>query len=208
MTLWAIVPVKPLRRSKSRLSDVLSSEERTALSREMLIHTLGVLGEVSQIERMLVISRDSQALALARDHGARTVTERGTPELNPALIRATLLAMGYGISSVLVLPADLPLLRKEDIERLIALADEPPVVVIAPDRHGEGTNALLSSPPGLIEYDFGPHSFQNHVARAEAAGAKVRICELPTLELDLDVPDDLELWKSLRSESSLREAED
>jgi 2-phospho-L-lactate guanylyltransferase len=208
MTLWAIVPVKPLRRSKSRLADVLSRDERAALSREMLIHTLDVLGQVPEVERVLVISRDSQALALARDHGARTVTERGTPKLNPALVRATLLALGYGVSSVLVLPADLPLLRKQDVERLVALADKPPVVVIAPDRHGEGTNALLSSPPGLIEYDFGPSSFENHITRAKDAGAKVKICELPTLELDLDVPDDLERWRALQAESALQEAED
>jgi 2-phospho-L-lactate guanylyltransferase len=208
MTLWAIVPVKPLRRSKSRLADVLSKEERATLSREMLIHTLDVLGEVPRVERVLVISRDSQALALARDHGARTVTERGTPKLNPALVRATLLALGYGVSSVLVLPADLPLLQKEDVERLVALADAPPVVVIAPDRRGEGTNALLSSPPGLIEYDFGPSSFKNHIARAKEAGAKVKICELPALELDLDVPEDLERWRALQAESPLQEAEE
>jgi 2-phospho-L-lactate guanylyltransferase len=208
MTLWAIVPVKPLRRSKSRLADVLSREERADLSRKMLVHTLDVLGEVPKVERVLVISRDSQALALARDHGARTVTERGTPKLNPALVRATLLALGYGVSSVLVLPADLPLLRMQDVERLIALADEPPVVVIAPDRHGEGTNALLSSPPGLIEYDFGPSSFENHISRAKEAGAEVKICQLPTLELDLDVPDDLKRWRTLQAESALQEAED
>ena len=195
MTLWAIVPVKPLHRAKSRLSAVLSRDERAALSRMMLIHTLEVLSTVTEIERSLVVSRDSHALSLARRYNARTVTERGSPELNKALIRATLLARGHGVSSVLVLPADLPLLTTKGIEKLIALATDPPVVVIAPDRHGVGTNALLLSPPGLIEYDFGPNSFDRHLARAKHAGARVEICELPSFELDVDLPEDLEILK-------------
>jgi 2-phospho-L-lactate guanylyltransferase len=196
VTLWAIVPVKPLRRGKSRLSGVLSKEERASLSQEMLIHTLDILSKVPRIERVLVVSRDTRALSLAREHGARTVTELGAPELNKALVRASVLARGYSVSAVLVLPADLPLLTQADVEKLIASATDPPVVVISPDRHGKGTNALLSSPPGLIEYDFGPDSFAHHKARAEAAGARVEVCELPSLKLDLDLPEDLELFRA------------
>lgn len=208
MTLWAIVPVKPLRRAKSRLSEVLSAEERAALSQDLLLHTLDVLGEVAQVERMLVVSRDSHALALAREHGARTVTERGSPQLNQALVRATVVARGYGVSSVLVIPADLPLLTRADVEKLIALACNPPVVVIAPDRRKEGTNALLSSPPGLIEYDFGPDSFTRHQERALAAGARIEICELPSLQLDLDVPEDLDLLRTLHGRKTVAEGEE
>lgn len=193
MTIWAIVPVKPLRRSKSRLSPVLTEEERAELSQRLLVHTLEVLGHVPRVEHTLVVSRDSKALALAREAGARTVMERGSPELNRALIRATVVAKGYGISGVLILPADLPLISQEDVERLVSLATDPPVVVVAPDRHGAGTNALLSAPPGLIKYDFGPESFIRHRERVEQAGARLEICHLPSLELDVDIPEDLEL---------------
>lgn len=196
MITWAIVPVKPLRRAKSRLSGVLSREERASLSQRMLIHTLDVLRAVPEIERVLVVSRDSKALALARDRGARTVTERGSPQLNAALVRATHVARGYGVSSVLILPADLPLLRGEDVEKLISFVQDLPVVVIAPDRHGSGTNALLCSPPGLIEYVFGPESFSRHLERAERSGARVVVCDLPHLGLDLDLPEDLELLRA------------
>ena len=203
MTLWVIVPVKPLHRAKSRLSAVLSRDERAALSRQMLVHTLEVLSRVTEIERTLVVSRDSQVLSLARRYNARTVTERGSPELNKALVRATLLARGHGVSSVLVLPADLPLLTANGIEELIALATDPPVVVIAPDRHGIGTNALLLSPPGLIKYDFGPNSFDRHLTRAKHTGARIEICELPSLELDVDLPEDLEILKIEQQDRSV-----
>ncbi len=192
MTLWAIVPVKPLRTAKSRLSAVLTKDEREILSQQMLINTLDLLREVKEIERTLVVSRDTKALSIARKHGARTVTENGAPELNNALARATVVAQQYDISGVLVIPADLPLMRVDDVEKLIGRATDPPVVVIAPDRHGRGTNALLSSPPGLIEYDFGTDSFERHVARAKAAGVRLVVCEIPSIGLDVDLPEDLE----------------
>ena len=192
MTLWAIVPVKPLRRAKSRLSAVLTRDERETLSERMLISTLELLGEVKDIERMLVVSRDSKALSIARKLGARTVAEQGAPELNNALIRATVVAQQFDVNGVLIIPADLPLLKVDDVEKLISLAVDPPVIVIAPDRRGTGTNALLSSPPGLIDYDFGTDSFERHVARAKEAGVRLVVCEIPSIGLDVDLPEDLE----------------
>jgi 2-phospho-L-lactate guanylyltransferase len=199
MTLWAIVPVKPLRYGKSRLAGTLTEDQRTELNRALLKHTLETLSELKEVDGVLVISRDPHALTVARSHGARTVQEHGQPQLNMALQRATVIAKVYATRGVLVLPADLPLISKDDILELIKRAQEPPVVVIAPDRHGRGTNALLISPPGLIEYDFGENSFQRHCERAKNAGARLEIVELPSLALDLDIPEDFELIKSLES---------
>ena len=193
MTLWAIVPVKPLRRGKSRLAGALSEDERTELNRSLLQNTLKTFANLKEVEEVLVISRDPQALAIARQHGARTVREDGQPELNTALKRATVIAQVYATRGVLVLPADLPLVTRADVLTLIEHAGEPPTVVIAPDRHGTGTNALLISPAGLIEYDFGENSFQRHCQRATEVGARLEIVDLPTLGLDLDLPEDLEL---------------
>lgn len=197
MTLWAIVPVKPLRRGKSRLSGTLSEDERTELNRTLLEHTLTTLSELKEVEQVLVVSRDTQALKIAHNYGARTVREDGQPHLNTALTRASVIAQVYATRGVLVLPADLPLISREDILTLIDRAGKPPVVVIAPDRRGKGTNALLMSPAGLIEYDFGEGSFARHCERVKKAGARLEIVELPTLGLDLDLPEDLELVKNL-----------
>jgi len=197
MTLWAIVPVKPLRRGKSRLAGTLTEDERTELNRSLLEHTLETLSELKEVDEVLVISRDQNALHMARDHGARTVQEDSQSQLNMALKRATVVAKMYTTRAVLVLPADLPLIARDDILELIKRAGEPPVVVIAPDRHGKGTNALLISPPGLIEYDFGENSFQRHCDRARNAGARLEIVDLPSLGLDLDVPEDFEMIKNI-----------
>jgi 2-phospho-L-lactate guanylyltransferase len=201
MTIWAIVPVKPLRRGKSRLAGALSEDERAELNQALLQRTLNTLKDIKELEQVLVISRDPHALAVARQYGARTVREDGQPELNTALARATVVAQIHATRGVLILPADLPLISREDVLTLIARAVEPPVVVIAPDRHGKGTNALLISPSGLIEYDFGENSFQRHCERARQAGARLEIVDLPSLGLDLDVPEDLEIVRELEKTS-------
>jgi len=197
MTIWAIVPVKPLRRGKSRLAGMLSEDERAELNQSLLQHTLTTLTSIKELEQVLVVSRDPHALTIARQHGARTVREDGQPQLNTALTRATVVAKVHATRGVLILPADLPLISQEDVLTLIEKVGESPVVVIAPDRHGKGTNALLICPSVLIEYDFGENSFQRHCERAKRAGARLEIVDLPSLGLDLDLPEDLELIREL-----------
>jgi len=145
MTLWAIVPVKPLRRGKSRLSKVLTEDERTNLNKTMLINTMKTLQKVEEIDTVLVVSRDPSALALARDFNARTVLEDGSPELNTALRRAAMVALAYQVHEILVLPADLPLLQPEHLKEFLTHSGKPPEIVIAPDRRHDGTNALFIS---------------------------------------------------------------
>ncbi len=192
--LFAIVPVKPFSESKSRLANILSPDERAELSRGLLIHTLQVLSNTPEITQALVISRDSTVLVLARDYGARGIAEAGDGELNGALTQATQVAQASGAEALLILPADLPLLSKEAIQQLVVESEAEPLMVIAPDQHEEGTNALLVRPPDLIRYTFGEHSFQRHMAQAQHAGAQMRICRSPELALDVDTPEDLERY--------------
>ena len=203
MTLWAIIPVKPLRRGKSRLAGTLSEDERTELNRILLERTLTTLADMKDVDQVLVVSRDPHALTIARNHGARTVREDGQPQLNTALKRASVIAQVYATRGVLVLPADLPLISASDIHTLIEKGTNPPVVVIAPDRHERGTNALLMSPANLMEFDFGENSFKRHCERAIEVGARLEIVNLPSLGLDLDLPEDLEIVRRLGSIKSV-----
>ncbi|MFH1523778.1 MAG: 2-phospho-L-lactate guanylyltransferase [Chloroflexota bacterium] len=197
MTIWAIVPVKPLRRGKSRLAGMLSEEQRTRLNRYLLEHTLTTLNEISEIEHTLVVSRDPSALALTRSMGGRTVLEDGAPQFNTAIQRATIVAKAQGARAVLILPADLPLVKPSDLKGLLKRGNRPPVIVIAPDRRSDGTNALLVNPAGLIEYGYGPDSFQRHSQRAADAGARLEVVNSRRLALDLDLPEDLEFLGGL-----------
>jgi 2-phospho-L-lactate guanylyltransferase len=201
MTLWAIIPVKPLRRGKSRLAGVLSEDERTLLNFTMLGNLLKTINEVSEIDGILVISRDPAALALAREHGARTVMEEGKQELNTALRRATIVAQTYSAQEILVLPADLPLVQPIDIHTLLDYRSKAPEILIAPDRRKEGTNALYINPAGILDYCYGPGSFNTHKRQAEKYGVKVTVCVLEAFSLDLDFPEDLDLLRSFEPAS-------
>jgi 2-phospho-L-lactate guanylyltransferase len=196
MPIWAIVPVKPFREAKSRLASILSVDERAKLGRDFLSHTLDVLAQVPAITRSLVISRDTAALQLARKQGAFTVTESGTPELNAALARATDVSLSFGADAVLVLPSDLPLVTADDVQTFIQLAPASPGIVIAPDRHEEGTNAILARPPRVIPYLYGERSYARHLRAAQERQLSVAVCRLNSFGLDVDVPEDLELYRS------------
>ena len=200
MSLWAIVPVKPLRRGKTRLAGVLSEDEREILNLSLLGHTLTILRQVSEIDQVLVVSSDTAVLALAREQGARTVMEDGNPGLNTALCRATKVAQIYAAQGVLILPSDLPLLTREDVEEIIKQSEPSPVVVIAPDRRREGTNALLVKPTGLIDFQFGDNSFFKHTSQANKFHINLKIITSPTLGLDLDFPEDLELLQQYQTQ--------
>lgn len=192
MSIWAIIPVKPLRLAKSRLSGILTPEERQVFAEAMLRHVLNVIQAVPQITGTLVISRDNHALALAREYGAKTVQESGAPELNAALMRATSIIASWRSEAVLVLPADLPLIAVEDVHNIIDLAEGNESMVISTDRNKDGTNALFIRPPGLIEYAYGEGSYRRHAMMARDAGATVNVYESVRMLQDIDLPEDIE----------------
>jgi 2-phospho-L-lactate guanylyltransferase len=197
MSVWAIIPVKPLSRAKSRLADALSPDERKQLSEMWFRRVLLAVTGAPQVAGTLVISRDTHALAIARDMGAHTVQESGAPELNTALMRATQVVGGWRGGAVLILPADLPLVTSEDVSAMIELGQDPLTVVIATDSHEDGTNALMIRPPGIIPYAYGSGSYQRHMALAKEAGATVKVYHSERLALDIDVPADLEAYYRL-----------
>ncbi|NMC28862.1 MAG: 2-phospho-L-lactate guanylyltransferase [Pelolinea sp.] len=194
MSLWAIVPVKSLRRGKSRLANVLTDEERSALNNDLLIRTLHCLQSIPAIDQVLVISYDPEVLAKARELGTMTVQEGKRTNLNNALRRATVAAKAYNASKAIIIPADLPFINKEDIEDFIAQQGTPPEIIISSDQRSDGTNALLTNPIGILEYNFGEWSFRKHIEQAEQKKINVKVKNEKSLTFDLDLPEDLEIF--------------
>lgn len=202
MRVWAIVPLKPFVRAKSRLCRVLASQERRALAEAMFRHSLTTLLNTPQIERISVLSRDTAALAIAREYQVHTIQECGTPSLNNSLQRASETMRLQGCDGILVLTADLPLVCPDEIRQLIDLGRYLMSVVAAPDRQEDDTNALLVRPPGLIQFSFGVGSFRHHIALAHKAGATVRVYRSAGIGLDIDTPCDLERYRDLIGEAA------
>jgi 2-phospho-L-lactate guanylyltransferase len=186
----AVIPVGELERAKSRLGEVLDAEERRDLVIALLQRTLAATGGTPRIAETLVVTPDDEVAAIARVAGARVIrqTDRG---LNHGLDDARRAAVDDGATALLVLPADLPGVSPVAIDAILTTLDErSPVVAIVPDRHGRGTNSLLLSPPGVIDFAFGGDSRVAHRHEAEAASTRVVELDGP-LSLDVDTPEDL-----------------
>jgi 2-phospho-L-lactate guanylyltransferase len=188
----AIIPVRSLERAKSRLGAVLDPEERRDLVLRLLARTIRAVLEAPSLGVAVVVSPDPAVLETAASAGARPLAQRGSG-LNGSLDEARTAALAAGARCLLILPADLPTIEPSDLEALVAAAESLPPgprVVLVPDRHGRGTNALLLEPPTVIPFAFGGDSRAAHSALAAAAGAAY--AELDgRLSLDLDTPDDL-----------------
>ena len=194
--LVAIVPIRALEGAKSRLGGALDAEERQDLVRLLLERTLAAAGMVPEIAAVLVVSPDPAILELAARSGAQVIEQRGDG-LNEGLDEALAEALAGGATAVLVLAGDLPSVSDTSISEIVATAAAAAsraraIVVVVPDRHGRGTNALLLSPPDAIQFAFGNDSRAAHQAAARAAGALSLEVDGP-LSLDLDLPEDLTL---------------
>ena len=197
MGIWALVPVKSLEEAKTRLACVLDQEERRQLVRQMLDHTLAVLASVQELAGVVVVTPDEMIAELAGAHGVRVLHEHRAQGLNASLSWAVTQLDPLKVEGVLVLPGDLPLLRRESVATLLAAATAPGTVV-APDRHRQGTNALLIKPPTLIPFCFGRESFRRHLDAARSAGVEPVVVDTPDLAADVDLPEDLGVVAALR----------
>ncbi len=189
MKPWLIVPAKPFTAAKSRLAASFSPAERAQLGAYLLDRTLRVAQKAGAFAEIIVVSRDPATRQLASALGARALAEAGN-ELNLAVTQACREAQECGAASVLVLPADLPLLTVADLHQLCAAADTPATAVITPSRDG-GTNALLLPLPAPITFAYGIDSFTHHVRQAVRSALSVRVVETDSLRFDLDAPADL-----------------
>jgi 2-phospho-L-lactate guanylyltransferase len=191
---WALVPLRGLEDAKTRLGAELDPEERLELVIAMASRTLAAARDAAGIAGTVLVTADPAAAELAAAFGARTIVQR-LPGLNAALREARAVAAELGATAVLVLPIDLPAVSPAALEELLAesagaLEAGRPLVVVVPDRHARGTNALLVSPPAAIEPAFGEGSLAAHLAAAVAAGAVVRQHGGP-LTIDVDTGADL-----------------
>jgi 2-phospho-L-lactate/phosphoenolpyruvate guanylyltransferase len=189
----AVLPIKRFEQAKQRLGGV---PERPALAAEMARAVLRALAASERLDDVLVVTADAEAAADARACGA-TVVDEGAPRGHS---EAALLGIAHASADrVLLVPGDCPLLTAEDVDGLLDRHPEPGVVVV-PDRHGSGTNALLLQPPGAIRPAFGEGSRERHERLAREAGVPVVVDEVLALARDVDTPDDLAVVRAAMAE--------
>ena len=188
MKTLAILPVKSFAAAKQRLAESLGAGSRKALAQAMFADVLGTLRRVPGLDEIAVVTSDPAAESAARADRVLVLPDTGESGQSAAALIGIRHALAEGFERVLLVPGDTPLVKPGELEGLIAGAR---AVVIVPDRHGTGTNALVLSPPDSIEPAFGPGSFARHVAAAEAGQLSHRAEDVPGLALDVDTPADL-----------------
>ena len=187
--VYAVVPVKDLRGTKSRLAPVLDPGARAGLTLYMMGRVVRAILEAGIVD-VCVVSPDRIVLEEAKRRGATPLVQESRG-LNPALGEGRKRALELGASTLLVLPADLPLLDAEDVLAVLKEAGEGPSVVISPDGTRSGTNALLIQPPDVLPFAFGTDSFEAHLGAARSGSLGVSVCERHHLAFDLDTAEDL-----------------
>jgi 2-phospho-L-lactate guanylyltransferase len=206
----ALIPVKRLEQSKSRLLSRLPDAQRQALTLAMLEDLLAALSRTRGLDRIAVTTPDPVVADRARAAGA-TILMRPEPGLNAALEdgRERLTSPGDPTrplaenDAILFVLGDVAGALPEDFERLLAAgaASDEPGVWLAPSSDG-GTSALLQRPAGVIACCFGRDSAKRHREAAAAAGVAYHELPLPSLAIDLDQPEDLEAFLATRSGGS------
>lgn len=199
MDVAAVVPVKDLQGTKSRLAPVLDPAGRAGLTIYMMHRGISALHQAG-IREICVVSPDRLVLQQANEKGA-TMLLQESHGLNPALEEGRRWAMEREASAMLVLPADLPLLDAEDIRSVVSGCGESPSGVISPDAVRAGTNALMLRPPDAIPFAFGTGSFEAHRQAARENNVPLAVVERTHLSFDLDTGEDLARFQSLERQN-------
>ncbi|QUX97475.1 2-phospho-L-lactate guanylyltransferase [Marinomonas sp. CT5] len=188
--LCVVIPMKSPKRSKQRLVGSLSNAARESLSLTLFENTLAFFQQHFPMLDVLVVSESLEVLSLAQSYKANTLFDDGEKGLNGALDFACDWVKKSGYQSQLIIPSDIAALDPEEILTLMEAAHDASVVMaVAKDG---GTNALLTSPPDAITFEYGQDSASVH--RADAINNRLicRSLHLANLALDIDQSEDLE----------------
>jgi 2-phospho-L-lactate guanylyltransferase len=186
-----LLPVKDLKNAKKRLAGVLTPEERFQLAEAMLADTLRAVRGVRRAERIFVVTNYEPVMRVAEENGWEILREERQISESDSVDAASRICEDRGVTALLRVPLDVPLVQASDIDELLAVECEAPALVIVPSRDGLGTNAILRMPPALFPSHFGMGSFAKHVGEAEHIGARVIFRRSPRLEMDVDDEADL-----------------
>jgi 2-phospho-L-lactate guanylyltransferase len=196
MKIAALIPAKGFTNAKQRLSALLSAEERAALAESMLRDVLSETLAARGLSAVYVVTGDAAVRDIATSMGATVVLEQEEKGETEAVTFALFDIKWRGVQAALVIPADIPLLRAGDLERVIEQIAHhdglSPFALLVPSHDRMGTNALLLSPPNVIGLRFGYDSFSYHLSQVAAKEMPLRVLENERIALDIDEPKDLE----------------
>ena len=199
---WAVLPVKAIKNSNSRLTPILSPTDRQQLSLSMLEDVLDVLGNASDLGGVVIVTNCPIVKKYLSKLDVIHLEEGSRPELNSAVAKAVRFLGDMGIQRFFTIPGDVPLLNSSEINQLIECVRSNEGVTLVPSHDGAGTNSIASSIPIQFSPQFGTNSLSAHCRIAKDLGLSVEILPLSGLGFDIDWPDDLIQLASMDGDSN------
>jgi len=154
MPAAAILPVKRFGAAKQRLSDDVPADFRAALAESMVGDVLDALSAATEIALTVVVSG---AFDAPPGEHVVVVADQLDAGQSPAALAGMERAAALGYETAVLVPGDCPLLDPAELDSLVLEASRQDLVIV-PDRHGTGTNALALDPRGPFQPSFGPGS--------------------------------------------------
>jgi 2-phospho-L-lactate guanylyltransferase len=189
MTVAIAVLMKDPADAKTRLSLALGNCGRERLALRMFERTLSFFRHYAPGDFLLVVTPSRGIAKLARAAQASVVWDPGSGGINAAAGSAAVWAVENSASALLVVHADVPVLRKDEFDLLFRSSGNNNVV-IAESVDG-GTNAIMLSPPNAMDFAFGPASALAHEEEARRRHLRVTRIKARFLSRDIDTPEDL-----------------
>jgi 2-phospho-L-lactate/phosphoenolpyruvate guanylyltransferase len=188
-----LIPVKDTTSAKTRLAKLVSGEERSRLAWAMFEDVSQAIATARKPDRIVLVSSFAPAIERARELGWDILREESQTSESTSVDWASRVLGERGFDTVMRLPADLPLVRGEDIDELLSIELESPGALLVPSRDGTGTNAIIRKPPALFPSRFGPDSLALHKQEAARVGVGCVIVNNARIALDIDEPGDVKL---------------
>ncbi len=188
-----LIPIKDPARGKTRLSELLSAQERARLAWAMFEDVCRAVDSCKQADRIVIVTSFAPAIERARASGWDVLIEESQISESASVDWASRRLAESGFDTVMRLPADIPTVKAEDIDELLAIDLVRPGAALVPSREGTGTNAIMRTPPDLFPSRFGPDSLRLHGQEAARVGVESLIVENARIALDIDEPADIEL---------------
>lgn len=198
---WAILPLKSISFSNSRLMPILTMHERRKLSLIMLKDVVSILNCAPGVGGLLVVTKCKIMKTHCQALGVTVLEEDGPPHLNTAIVQAVQFLGSLGIEKFFTVPGDVPLLNLSELDILVRSLQVSEGLTLVPSRDGMGTNSIASKIPLHVQPRFGVDSLSEHHRIAKDNGISVEILPLKGFGFDIDWPSDLVRLASIGNSS-------
>lgn len=209
MKIAAVIPMKSLHSAKSRLSNILTAQQRKNLAMYLLNTTIKELKESNFISEIVIVSSD-EAVKNYSSLNNLTFVKDSDKGVNEAVILADKYCVDNGINANIVIPQDLPFISVKEIDEICTISNKyHKCIIICPSKRFDGTNILFRKPPGVIKTHYDNNSYMNHLKEASKFKIPIESLDIVKLRFDLDTKEDLlelfplQNWNSILKDNDL-----